>query len=1291
MNSSSIAQGALSGAVVAGAILTIAQYKASGPSRRPRLADTLSLMCFGFDSVQTAIEAFRSGTPVIVVDDNAESEGDIFIPACMCTEEHIAHALRHTTGILCVPMPDEVATRLALPPMTTLNQPGKTTAFTVSTDLKFECPSKGISARDRAATVRALADPKAEAMWFNRPGHVFPLRARRGGVAERRGHTEAAVDLCRLASIDPPVAVIAGLMDKDGSLMRQKDSFSFARAHKYPVITVESLVAYVQRHPLIAPLPHPSVLLEAECQLPICHNGVDCGTWTMQCYRFKAEKEYIALTYGDYLSHRALVRVHSECFTGDILGSLRCDCGEQLHLSLTMIHKNNGGVFLYLTGHEGRGTGLSAKVKAYANQHDGIVSEDLRSFDPAIAILKFLGLKRFSLLTNSSLKLATLAEHFEHVLEHPLPSSRHPHKTQSEKKTREGQKRNETINAMFYEMAIVLEDLCAELNLYEADIRIGLVRLLWHDSFASRLREVIIKHVRSRVKVTFYEVVVPGLDSMPYGASALAQSDVDLVLCLGVLLPSDYPPPNYLGRNAALSAMGIAFASDVPVLYGVLTCHDERQLDELTKPESEVARALALSAIHLAVQYQRDPAIEPSVPFRFSPQASEVTSVAPPSRASFGTLDPYEDMNVAVLYAEYSSNPVFSVVERLEEELKSLGVKNIAKVRVPGMLELAREVYLSRQRGFDVALCVGVLEKSEVNDVYVNIILEASTRMLSSLPVSYQLECDTPTVNCMFQSGTDVDDLVPYWARSAVYLATVRQVRYPKLASHLSPRQPDVVAPPERKPLRVGIVRTHGELVHRLRDRCVDLLAQDGTTDVFDIVVPDLFQLPHAAHILSRGDVDAVLCLALSIPEGPLKHMSRACIDALVELQLTSGVGVAIGVIPCKDLETAASLPDDTQLIRSLVDAVHFLSVGCVRKNLAPSIQPDTIPPHLRLPVVDSMPPLRGDGFIVCIVTTLTCCVALKRHLCNLKESLRSLGVADCDILVEHVPTIMEMKYTLQEVRGRVVDVIVCLGAVVQDPFDSFRLNSEGCTSQLEVQTIGDVPIVCAVNVVQDANEIDDAMQHLSGLAEAAVHMAHFRRWAVGCGLAETNVVPLPPATMQLTKVHDSEGSDHALTHILLPANTSTLRIGVVKCAWLSQQQRVVLDAIWSVLTDYGIREKNIHETTVPTVMDLGLGASMLLENQVLDVAICLGLTVAGGVLSSCDHRTSPPARGIDMCRDEFTVPVVSAVLATPSQHDSSERAAASGPWGRHVALAALHMVGLSQRYASSVAQEQHK
>ncbi len=378
-----------------------------------------------FDRIEDLIADIAQGRFVILVDDESrENEGDLIFAAQFVTPEKINFMMKEARGLICVPLPDERLFRLGLQDMVARAEDPMATAFTVSVDARLGITT-GISAYDRARTIEVLASLSSKPSDLVTPGHIFPLRAKCGGVLIRAGHTEASVDLARLAGL-VPAGVICEIVNDDGTMARTPELFQFAKRHGIKIGTIRDLIEYRRQF---------DKLIEkvTEAELP-----TDTGNWKMKLYRSLVDGfEHVALVKGEISEAPTMVRVHSECFTSEVLGSLRCDCREQLAAAMEMIEKEGKGVLLYIR-QEGRGIGLANKLKSYQLQDQGLdtveaneqlgFKPDLRDYGTGAQILKDLGLHQIRLLTNNPRKIVGLEGHGLQVVERvQLEMPSHPH------------------------------------------------------------------------------------------------------------------------------------------------------------------------------------------------------------------------------------------------------------------------------------------------------------------------------------------------------------------------------------------------------------------------------------------------------------------------------------------------------------------------------------------------------------------------------------------------------------------------------------------------------------------------------------------------------------------------------------------------------------------------------------------------------------------------------------------------------------------------------------------------
>jgi 3,4-dihydroxy 2-butanone 4-phosphate synthase/GTP cyclohydrolase II len=360
-----------------------------------------------FNKIEEALEAFKLGNPILVVDDESrENEGDIIFAASKATQEKLNLCAKEAKGLVCIAMDPSIAKRLDLKPVSSNHLDPFHTAFYDSIDAMPQFGiTTGISAKERAITAALVADPNSKPNDFIKPGHLFPVVAKKQGVLVRQGHTEAAVDLCKLTEQEP-AAIICEVMDADGDMMRRDGLFEFAKKHKLPMITIQQIVDYrnsKENH----------LLFVSKAKLPTEFGEMDIQVF--ENYLTGVEQVVVS---SNTTQNKPIVRIHSECLTGDVFGSKRCDCQDQLHQSLAMIAANGNGYLIYLKGHEGRGIGIGNKIAAYSLQENGMntyeanealgLPRDKRNYIDAIWILKALHIDQFQFISNNPEKIDAL-------------------------------------------------------------------------------------------------------------------------------------------------------------------------------------------------------------------------------------------------------------------------------------------------------------------------------------------------------------------------------------------------------------------------------------------------------------------------------------------------------------------------------------------------------------------------------------------------------------------------------------------------------------------------------------------------------------------------------------------------------------------------------------------------------------------------------------------------------------------------------------------------------------------
>eukprot|EP01064_Diplonema_japonicum_P011782 TRINITY_DN19237_c0_g1_i1.p1 TRINITY_DN19237_c0_g1~~TRINITY_DN19237_c0_g1_i1.p1 ORF type:complete len:1383 (+),score=462.19 TRINITY_DN19237_c0_g1_i1:51-4151(+) len=913
-------------------------------------------------SIEVAIETFRNGRPLIVMDDeDRENEGDIIVPAQDLTEEMVAMMVNETTGILCAPMTEDRANELGLDPMLVVNTDSKGTAFTVTTDLKPLVPldsglipdicdkegnsglTTGVSAYDRMITFHALAHPKARGSDFGRPGHIFPLRAKRGGISDRRGHTEASVDLCRLAN-KFPVGSIGELVNKDGSMKRLDDCKRLGWRLNIPCITIDALSNYLYKKPLRFLTPSSGVVRVAECTIPITRNGKFHGTWNMVCFKeHVTQNEHIIMTVGDVAASKepVPVRIHSECFTGDLMGSMRCDCGDQLDQAFSHISDKGVGVVIYMTGHEGRGIGLVNKMHAYQLQAKGFdtyranrelgFQEDLRNFDACADIILALGVKStVQLLTNSPLKEKALSalkgklkvETVPLLCEHNKFNTRYlTDKRNHETRLREGGL-GSTVSGV--KSSLQLSDRSHVALMPK--LRIAIVKTVWFGVPLHSLQKQIVSELLEAgvVEENISEVIVPGANNLPFAAQAIAATGkVDAILCLGITIKGGHVPQAFTCMSSAV-ANGLNLVQiehNTPVLFGVLACEHKQMAIDRCSQGGELAYSLALSTLQVACQSHTVSPPKGGVMPCFPPKestlpssplanamtqscaANETQAQELSSKVYLPSKEVAKDLKVSIIATTWNQGVVDYIVNELTKSLGDFYVKeeNITVIRVPGSFEIPYAASQAAAGGADVVVTCSVLIKGNTAHFEYVALSEAlgivESQLRHSCPIlSGMLLC----VNDEHLAARAKEIPVPL-ALSVLHQAAlakelgVSKPAYKPLvfgvppAVDASPVIKDMDFPKtlklpskeEAKAIRVGIVRTawNESMVEQMRDGVAEVLKSNNieSANIVEKVVPGSFELPSGAQLMAESEGVDVVLCMGILIKGDTKHFEYIC------------------------------------------------------------------------------------------------------------------------------------------------------------------------------------------------------------------------------------------------------------------------------------------------------------------------------------------------------------------------------------------------------------------------------
>jgi 3,4-dihydroxy 2-butanone 4-phosphate synthase/GTP cyclohydrolase II len=544
------------------------------------------------EAVALALAALGNGEFAMIVDSNdATTNCTLAIAAEHATTERTAFMIRQSAGTVYACLTDDRLEGFGLHPAS--KSASKGAAVYVSTNF-LPGVSTGISAQDRGATLRALCDSSNPAFCFSKPGHIVPLCVMTEGVVACARHAEACYDMCRLSGVQP-VGAIAELMNEDGSMFSCEDARAFSDKHRIPLLNIDQLVAY-RRMPAIDPR-RSRVQLESESLMWIDDVEAECR---MRVYRCSDPKtEIVTFSKGDVKNREGVpARVHSECFTGDILGSKRCDCGQQLHNFLRILNTEENGVLMYVRGHEGRGIGLANKIRAYKLQDEGFdtvdanlklgLPVDTRTYEDALAVFRDLGLKTIRLYTNNPLKVESLSCITEAII--PLASVPNQY-NEKYLKTKRERCAHRTVLETFKLAAPQLD---------MSNMRIGVVYTKWNQYYVDELKKAALGQFE-KAGAKYMTLEVPGACELVNGTRAMIRkSKPDAIIVLGVLIKGSSDVYEATCNSVMHGLTELNASQDVPVTVGLLMCRDDDQAHERSHGASNPARAWAETALYMA-------------------------------------------------------------------------------------------------------------------------------------------------------------------------------------------------------------------------------------------------------------------------------------------------------------------------------------------------------------------------------------------------------------------------------------------------------------------------------------------------------------------------------------------------------------------------------------------------------------------------------------------------------------------------------------------------------------------
>jgi len=549
------------------------------------------------NTMNDAFNALKSGKPVIIMDSpDRENEGDLVVGAENITPDVVAFIMRHTTGIICVSMTKDRADKFKLEPMVGMNEDPNGTNFMISCDCKDS--TTGISAEDRAKTIKLLGSDDTTANNFTRPGHVFPLVAHKNGLLSRRGHTEASVTLCQLAGLKP-VSAIAELVNYDGSVMRYDDCETFAKKYGIPLITIHDMLDYLNITTLNKIILEPVFEPIAECNIMT----KKYGEWRLVCYpsanNDSASSTNRALIKNPHKipNNIVCIRVHSDCYTGDTLGSTLCDCGDQLDLSFKIINEKGCGVIIFPACHEGRGIGLVNKIKAYnlikeknyntfeANHVLGF-ADDLRTYEIVPKILDNLKIHSIEILTNNKSKIEYLEKYIKIVTPLEVKYNKYNIGYMETKTAKYGKQ--------------LIPENTINVAKRESPSNVGIVITHWHNDMLGQVKSKVIETLNEYGIIDITEYVVPGSFEIPFSVKKIIEKrEHKVIICLGLIMKGETAHFEYISSATINGLMSVQLESDTPIINGILNCYNIDQAKERCDHNSGFGISLAKSAISM--------------------------------------------------------------------------------------------------------------------------------------------------------------------------------------------------------------------------------------------------------------------------------------------------------------------------------------------------------------------------------------------------------------------------------------------------------------------------------------------------------------------------------------------------------------------------------------------------------------------------------------------------------------------------------------------------------------------